>query len=110
MHCTAFIILCCRFAGAQNHGFILEFLILVGDHYREERKAKQFIFDLLSMQISGLFVVEQSTNKDHAAQSVPITFQAFLREYIQRNHLTISVISHVTTIWVRWNDLYTSHY
>ena len=90
-----------RFSGAQNHGFILEFLIHVSDNYRDERKAKQFVLDLLGMHLNGLFGVEQLTGKDHAAQSVPITFQTFLREYIQRNHLTSAIIAHVTAIWVR---------
>ena len=81
--------------------FILEFLLSVGDHYRDDRRAKQFIFDLLSIQLSGLFNVDRASAGDHAVHSVPITFQTFLREYIQRNHLTSVIINHVTEIWVR---------
>ena len=51
------------------------------------------------MNIPGLFAVEPSKN-DHAAQSVSVCFKTMLREYIERNRLTNSVIGHVTAIWV----------
>ena len=88
-----------RFAGAENHTFIFEFLTYMGEHYLGERRPKEFVFHLLSMNIPGLFAVEPSKN-DHAAQSVPVCFKTMLREYIQRNRLTNSVVGHVTAIWV----------
>ena len=89
-----------RFPGAENHSFILEFLTYVGDHYLSERRPKDFIFHLLSMNIPGLFVVEPGKENHAASQGVPISFKTILREYIQRNRLSTSVVSHVTAIWV----------
>ena len=51
------------------------------------------------MNIPGLFVV-QSGKESHTAQSVPVCFKTMLRDYIQRNRLSSSVISHITAIWV----------
>lgn len=71
----------------------------VSEHYLSEKRPKDYIFHLLSMNIPGLFVV-QPGKESHTAQGVPISFKATLREYIQRNRLSNSVISHVTAIWV----------
>ena len=68
-------------------------------HYLGERRPKTFVYHLLSMNIPGLFAIEPSKN-DHAAQNVPVCFKSMLREYIQRNRLTKSVVGNVTAIWV----------
>ena len=71
----------------------------MGEHYLGERRPKEFVFHLLSMNIPGLFAIEPSKN-NHAAQSLPVCFKTMLRDYIQRNRLTNSVVGHVTAIWV----------
>lgn len=87
-----------RFGGAQNHTFVLEFLITVADSYLTERRPKEFIYHLLNMNIPGLFAVERGGGNE--SKSVSITFVTFLKEYIQRHSLTSAVISHVSTVWV----------
>ena len=96
---TVFLCFVCRFSGAENHAFIFEFFTYMGEHYLGERRPKDFVFHLLSMNIPGLFGIEPSKN-NHAAQSVPVCFKTMLRDYIQRNRLTNSVVGHVTAIWV----------
>lgn len=52
------------------------------------------------MNIPGLFVVEPGKETRASSQGVPVSFKTILREYIQRNKLSSSVVSHVTGIWV----------
>ena len=68
------------------------------DTYLEERRPKEFIFHLLSMNIPGLFAVEKGSG--HESKSVPVTFQTFLKDYIQRHRLTPAVVTHVSAVWV----------
>ncbi len=67
----------------------------------EEKRPLDFIVHLLTMHLPGLFGVEPGkTPATSTALGVPKTFQTMLREHIQRNRLTQTIISHVTAIWV----------
>ena len=74
--------------------------MVVAQQYVDERRPKEYIYQLLSMNIPGLFAIDAKLKDHHQALSVTLTFQTMLRDYIQRNRLNESVIGHVTAIWV----------
>lgn len=73
--------------------------------YKDQDRAKDFILDLLHLDVPGLFVTdsEGSTStlqSDILASSVPDEFSNFLTDYIQRNNLQETILGEVETIWV----------
>ena len=94
-----------RFKDAQHHNFLLEFLKSVAKCYLEQGRAKDFIIDLLSLDVPDLFKMETegSTSTIHSdilSNSVPDEFMQFLTVYIQRNHLQEAILADVDQIWV----------
>lgn len=94
-----------RFTDAQHHKFLLEFIKTVAKCYKDQDRAKDFILDLLHLDVPGLFVTdtEGSTStlqSDILAASVPDEFSNFLADYIQRNNLQDTILGEVETIWV----------
>jgi hypothetical protein len=73
--------------------------------YKDQDRAKDFILDLLHLDVPGLFVTdsEGSTStlqSDILASSVPDEFSNFLTDYIQRSNLQETILGEVETIWV----------
>ena len=74
--------------------------------YLEQGRAKDFILDLLHLDVPRLFVTESDGNSsvsltsDALAASVPDEFTNFLTDYIQRNSLGDDILEEVETIWV----------
>ena len=94
-----------RFTDAQHHKFLLEFIKTVAICYKDQDRAKDFILDLLHLDVPGLFVTdtEGSTStlqSDILASSVPDEFSNFLADYIQRNNLQETILGEVEAIWV----------
>ena len=94
-----------RFTDAQHHKFLLEFIKSVAMCYKNQDRAKDFILDLLHLDVPDLFVTdnEGSTStlqSDILSSSVPDEFSNFLADYIQRNNLQETILGEVETIWV----------
>ena len=94
-----------RFTDAQHHKFLLEFIKSMAKCYKDQDRAKDFILDLLHLDVPGLFVTdsEGSTStlqSDILASSVPDEFSNFLTDYIQRSNLQETILGEVETIWV----------
>lgn len=94
-----------RFTDAQHHKVLLEFIETVAKRYKNQDRAKDFVLDLLHLDVSGLFVTdtEGSTStlqSDILASSVPDEFSNFLTDYIQRNNLQETILGEVEIIWV----------
>lgn len=73
--------------------------------YLEQGRAKDFIFDLLQLDVPRLFVMESegsssTVQSDLLATSVSDDFTNFLTDYIQRNGLREEMLRGVETIWV----------
>ena len=73
--------------------------------YKDQDRAKDFILDLLHLDVPGLFVTdaEGSTStlqSDILSSSVPDEFSNFLTDYIQRSNLQETILGEVETIWV----------
>ena len=90
---------------AHHHYFLLEFLKYVARCYHDQGRAKDFIIDLLSLDVPDLFMMdtEGSTSTIHSdipSNSVPDDFMNFLTEYMQRNQLQEPVLNEMDKIWV----------
>ena len=73
--------------------------------YLEQGRAKDFLLDLLQLDVPRLFVMEaegsvSSIHSDILATSVPDQFTHFLSDYIQRNALSEAILKEVETVWV----------
>ena len=97
-----------RFTDAQHHKFLLEFLVSVGQSYLQQGRARDFLLDLLHLDVPSLFVMEteeeegstSTLQSDILASSVPEEFVQFLADYIHRNSLQELLLQEVETIWV----------
>jgi hypothetical protein len=73
--------------------------------YLEQKRAKDFIMDLLELNVPDLFLMdaEGSTSTVHSdilSNSVPDEFTQFLTEYIHKNSLHEAILKDVEKIWV----------
>ena len=73
--------------------------------YLEQGRAKDFVLDLLQLDVPSLFVTERegstsTLQSDTTTDSVPEDFTSFLADYIQRNSLQDAMLREVETIWV----------
>lgn len=78
--------------------------------YLEQGRPKEFIMDLLELNVPDLFMMdnEGSTStiqSDILSNSVPDEFTQFLTEYIQRNNLHEAILQDVEKIWVCCDEL-----
>ena len=94
-----------RFTDAQHHKFLLDFIRSVALCYKDQDRSKDFILDLLHLDVPGLFVTdaEGSTStlqSDILSISVSDEFSNFLAEYIQRNSLQETLLGEVEAVWV----------
>lgn len=98
--------MCSRFTDAQHHKFVLDFLKSVAQTYLNQGRAKDFLLDLLHLNVPNLFVMDSQEGSDSAlqndllAESVPDEFTHFLSDYIQRNSLHDVILNEIETIWV----------
>ncbi len=93
------------FKDARHHQFLLDFLKSAGRCYLEQGRAKDFIMDLMELNVPDLFTMdtEGSTStiqSDIMSSSVPEDFTQFLADYIQRHHLHEALLKDVEKIWV----------
>ena len=96
-----------RFTDARHHKSLLEFLQSVAVCYLKQCRAKDFILDLLQLDVPTLFVSESegstsTLQSDIVAGSVSDEFSTFLSEYIQRNNLRKAILANVESIWVSY--------
>ena len=75
--------------------------------YLKQCRAKDFILDLLQLDVPTLFVSESegstsTLQSDIVAGSVSDEFSTFLSEYIQRNNLRKAILANVESIWVSY--------
>lgn len=99
------------FKDAQHHKFLLEFLKSVAGCYLEQGRPKEFIMDLLELNVPDLFMMESegstsTIQSDILSSSVPDEFTQFLTEYIQRNQLHEAILQDVEKIWVHTEQLF----
>ena len=96
-----------RFTDARHHKSLLEFLQSVAVSYLKQCRAKDFVLDLLQLDVPKLFASEcegstSTLQSDIAAGSVSDEFTTFLSEYIQRNDLRKAILANVERIWVSY--------
>ena len=90
---------------------MLEFFQSVAKHYIDQSRAKDFILDLLRVDVPRLFVRSPdqiSLSSQHSGEGatdilalpVPDEFSQFLTDYVQRNLLRDQLMDDIETIWV----------
>ena len=79
----------------QNH--LLEFLVRVADVYRKDRRAGDFIPDVLQLKVSQLFSADTEAGLN-GESLVGEKFSEFLKVYIQRNNLRPELMSRIQEI------------
>ena len=97
--------LLCRYSEAQHHKTLLEFLKSVGDTYQQQGRAKDFILDLLHLNVSKLFAegLEVPPLQQHGnTVGTAVEFSTFLRTYIQKYSIRDAVLQDISVIWVRY--------
>ena len=95
-----------RFTDAQHHEFLLAFMRSVAACYLSQGRAKDFVLDLLQLDVPSLFVTETEGSTSTLQSGVetvcvPDEFTSFLTDYIQRNRLQEAMLREVESIWVR---------
>lgn len=85
----------------------MEFLKSIAQSYLDQGRSKDFLLDLLRLDVPNLFVTgpsEEETDSakqsDLLAESVPEEFTYFLADYIQRNSLHDVILQEIEAIWV----------
>jgi len=97
-----------RFKDPQHHQFLLEFLKSVSKGYVQQERARDFVLDLLALDVSDLFQMEEeaadestvSVHSDIFACCVSDEFTAFLTDFVQRNQLQEALLEETDKIWV----------
>lgn len=91
-----------RYSEAQHHKTLLEFLKSVGDTYQEQRRAKNFVLDLLHIDVSKLFAEghEKPPLQHEGGAGTSEEFSAFLCTYIQKFSISGAVLQDINLIWV----------
>lgn len=113
LHTLFLVFLFLSFKEAHHQNILLEFLKSVGTCYLEQGRTKDFVLDLLALDVPDLFMMEYqegSTSTIHSdilSSNVPDEFTHFLTEYIQRNHLQEELLAETERIWVSaWSLLW----
>ena len=94
-----------RLPGASNQKCVHRFLFQIAEHYKEQRKAIDFVVDLLEIDVPELFTVRMTVSgdefqKDKGAVS---EFKRELQVFIFQNALKHKLLSNLREILVR-ND------
>ena len=100
-----YIVMLCRLPGASNQKCVHRFLFQIAEHYKEQKKAIDFVVDLLEVDVPELFAVRMTvsvdeTQKDKGAVS---DFKRELQMFITQNELKHKLLSKLKEILVR-ND------
>lgn len=76
--------------------FILEFTMKVSEKYRKAQNSRDFILDILKLNVPNLF----SSTGEPEENGIPVEdrFVKFLRDYIQRNNLRPVLIERIQEI------------
>ena len=95
------------FQNSKHHKFLLDFLKSISTCYLEQERAREFILDLLALDVPNLFHMEESdtgstssVQSDILATSMAEEFSAFLVEFIQKNQLQEALLEETEKIWV----------
>ena len=91
-----------RFGGARNHFFLLDFLRSVADSYLLDNRQREFISDLMQLNVPKLFAIEEGADEATEKEDMEVgkEFTIFLRNYINRNALKLSILSQMTSLLV----------
>lgn len=87
-----------RFPGAHAHYFVKDFLQSVADRYKKDGRSRDFVLDLLKVQVPKLLSLE--SEEKVADQDVQSEFQTFLQDYIRRNALKETILNQTRDIMV----------
>ena len=87
-----------RFGGAQHHHYMLNFLKSVAEYYHGDGRAGDLVVDLLKLEVPKLFAVEEGGEKIKAEDH---EFSVFLRDYICRCNLKLTILGKMDAILVR---------
>ena len=89
---------------------MLEFLRSLAERYKLDQRAKDFIPDLLQLEVPLLFVAENEPGIE-GGNLVGEMFFSFLLEYIQRNNLHPAIMSKIEDIlnYVADNEQHNIH-
>ena len=82
---------------------MLTFLYNVADKYKEDRRAREFIPDLLQLDVPQLFATS-SDDEMGDTTSVGQSFSNFLKAYIQRNGLRKDIFNQMQTMIAHITD------
>ena len=92
------------FPGDEHQHHLLTFLCKVGDRYKETGRSKEFIPDLLQLNVPQLFIIPADANQEMEEASVGQKFSSFLKSYIQRNNLQSVILDNMQTILSKFTD------
>ena len=89
---------------------MLEFLRSLAECYKLDQRAKDFIPDLIRLDVPLLFAAENEPGKE-GGNLVGKKFSSFLHEYIQRNNLCPAIMSKIEDIlsYVADNEQHNIH-
>ncbi|KAL5475173.1 hypothetical protein EMCRGX_G027240 [Ephydatia muelleri] len=77
-----------RHSGANNHHFLLDFIKQVGAQYVTDKRPRDFILDLLKINVPMLFALPEKTDNGYdVAVEVQSNLSTFVQEYIYDNGL-----------------------
>ena len=76
---------------------MLEFLRSLAERYKLDQRAKDFIPDLIQLDVPLLFVAENEPGIE-GGNLVGDKFSSFLHDYIQRNNLCPAIMSKIEDI------------
>ena len=75
-----------------------EFLQSIAIKYQEDRRARDFVVDLVKIRVPRLLAIEPGEEK--AGSEVQTSFKQFLQSYIRRNALKHTLLTHISHIMV----------
>ena len=90
---------------------MLEFLRSLAERYKLDQRAKDFIPDLIQLDVPLLFVAENEPGIE-GGNLVGDKFSSFLHDYIQRNNLRPVIMNKIQDIlgYVTDNEQYMFHW
>ena len=88
---TFFHLATSKFKGLENHWFLLDLLKKISRKYVQRNKAMEFILHCLKLGGTNLFEPTRFEERDDNSEAVVIFFQ----EFIDRNHLKISLLKNI---------------
>ena len=71
---------------------LLAFLVRVGECYRKDKRASNFLYDLFCLEVPRLFDKEVQQHDMGVEDNVADRFMEFLKAYVKKNNLHSSLI------------------